>query len=550
MHRFLLLLISAAAVQAQSPFIYYRGVVNVASYLPPGLPSGGIAQGAQFSIFGANLGPAASPALAFPLSTTLAAVSISVTQGTTTVAAIPVYLSPGQINAIMPSNTPLGAVSLRVTYNNFKSNPVPVNIVASSFGIFTSLGTGQGPGSIQNYSPAAVPLNGLNAPAAVNQLEILYGVGLGAALGPDNVAPISGDLPTQTEVFVGGVSAPVLYSGRTSCCSGIDQINFTVPSGAPSGCWVPVAVRTQGAVVSNTVTMAIGGSSCSEPNNALATALINGGQQASLFAARISTRHDVNVAAALEAMSDYAAGTLYQQQPSPYNFNPYLSLPPAGSCTTYSVSNYTPSDMPILTSVAPTGKGLDAGNLNIAASSGAPISIPAGLIPGFSTGYLGGAIPLISQLPATLFLNTGAFTITAQGGADLPAFSVPFNMPATFSWTNRNNLNSVTRSQPLTLSWTGTPSGATVFVAGGGVDIPNNATTAFVCVAPAGALSFTVPPQVLANIPPQHTRPSQSLGAIYVGEMPLSSPTTFTASGLTSGLVLPAQVLGKSVAFQ
>jgi len=62
-------------------------------------------------------------------------------------------------------------------------------------------------------------------------------------------------------------------------------------------------------------------------------------------------------------MSDYAAGTLYQQQPSPYNFNPYLSLPPAGSCTTYSVSNYTPSDMPILTSVAPTGKGLDAGNL-------------------------------------------------------------------------------------------------------------------------------------------------------------------------------------------
>ena len=222
--RFLLLLISAAALQPQSPFIYYRGVVNVASYMPPSLPSGGIAQGAQFSIFGANLGPATSPALTFPLSTSLAGVTISVTQGTTTVAAIPVFLSPGQINAIMPSNTPLGQVSLRVSYNNFRSNAVPVNVVASAFGIFTSTGTGQGPGSIQNYFATAVPLNGLNAPATTGQLEILYGVGLGAALGPDNVAPISGNLPTQTEVFVGGVPATISYSGRASCCSGIDQI--------------------------------------------------------------------------------------------------------------------------------------------------------------------------------------------------------------------------------------------------------------------------------------------------------------------------------------
>jgi hypothetical protein len=171
-------------------------------------------------------------------------------------------------------------------------------------------------------------------------------------------------------------------------------------------------------------------------------------------------------------------------------------------------------------------------------------------MPGFSTGYLGGAIPLISQLRSTFFLNTGAFTVAAQGGADVPAFSVPFNMPAAFSWTNRNSLNSVTRSQPLTVSWTGTAADANVFVAGGGVDISASATTVFVCLAHPGDLSLTVPPQVLANIPPQHTRPSQSLGAIYLDEMPFSSPTTFTASGLTAGQVMPAQVLGKSVAFQ
>jgi hypothetical protein len=156
---------------------------------------------------------------------------------------------------------------------------------------------------------------------------------------------------------------------------------------------------------------------------------------------------------------------------------------------------------------------------------------------------------LLSQLPNSLLLNPGAFTIAAAQGADVPAFSVPFNMPAAFTWTNRNSLNSVTRSQPLTVSWTGVASGATVFVAGGGIDLPNNATTAFLCVAHPGDISLTVPPQVMANIPAQHTNPAQSLGAIYIGEMPLTTPTVFSA-GSASGQVMPAQVLGKSVSFQ
>ena len=552
MHRFLLLgIFAASALQAQSPFIYYRGVVNVASYMPPSLPSGAIAQGAQFSIFGSNLGPATFPPLAFPLSTTLAGVSISVTQGTVTVAAIPVFVSPGQINAIMPSNTPLGQVSLRVTYNNFKSNPVPVTIAQSAFGIFTATGTGQGPGSIENYSATALPLNALNAPAQPGQLEILYGVGLGAALSPDNSQPVTGNLPTQTEVFVGGISATIGYSGRASCCSGIDQINFTVPMNAPTGCWVPVAVRTQGAIVSNHVTIAISpNSSCSEPTNPLATALLSGGPQASFFAARFSTRHDVNTVSALESMADYSGGVFFQQQTYPYNFNPYLSLPPAGSCTSYSISAYTPNDVPHLTNIMATLKGLDPGVLSVASPGPAPINLPAANFPGWINGYLGGSIPLLSQLPSTLFLNTGAFTLAAAGGADIPAFNVPFTMPAAFTWTNRNNLSTINRTQALPLSWSGVAANYTVLIAGLAVDIPNNTTSGFICTAHPTDTSFTVPAVVLANLPAQHTRASQSLGVIYVAEMPLSNPTAFAAGNVSSGTLMPAQVLGKSVAFQ
>lgn len=59
----------------------------------------------------------------------------------------------------------------------------------------------------------------------------------------------------------------VLYSGRSPCCSGVDQIVMTLPSNVPLGCWVPVTVNA-GGVVSNTATLAIA-AACSDPANPL-----------------------------------------------------------------------------------------------------------------------------------------------------------------------------------------------------------------------------------------------------------------------------------------
>jgi uncharacterized protein (TIGR03437 family) len=139
----------AGAAAAQT--IYPHGIVNAASFVPPGLPGGGIAQGSVFSIFGKNLGPSSSPSLAFPLSTTLGGVSIKVTQGTNSFSAIPLYVSPGQINALLPSNTPLGMVSMRVTVNGQTGNPSPIRVVASSLGIFAANQGGLGPGALFNF---------------------------------------------------------------------------------------------------------------------------------------------------------------------------------------------------------------------------------------------------------------------------------------------------------------------------------------------------------------------------------------------------------------
>jgi uncharacterized protein (TIGR03437 family) len=156
------LIVGVSCAQAQLPAINSRAVVNGASFMAPGLPGGGIALGSVFTIFGRNLGPVSSPTLSFPLQTTLGGVSIKVVQGATSVAAIPLYVGPGQINAIMPSTAPLGMASLQVTVNNAVSNPAPVRIVNNGVGLFTANQTGSGPGVLYNFDP--------NNPHLVNNL--------------------------------------------------------------------------------------------------------------------------------------------------------------------------------------------------------------------------------------------------------------------------------------------------------------------------------------------------------------------------------------------
>ena len=161
--------------------------------MPPRLPGGAIAQGSIFSIFGTRIGPATGvQATSFPLPTTLGGITITVT-GSTTVNAIPLYVSDSQINAIMPSNAPVGVASVRVKTVNQQSNAMTVNISPSAFGIFTATGTGLGPGILQNFvSQTNQPINSATIAAQPGQVITLWGTGLGP-VSADNVAPTAGN---------------------------------------------------------------------------------------------------------------------------------------------------------------------------------------------------------------------------------------------------------------------------------------------------------------------------------------------------------------------
>ena len=519
---------------------------------PSGLPAGAIARGSVFSIYGSNIGPGTSSTVsAFPIGKTLAGVSITLTQGAATVDILPLYVSATQINALMPSNAPLGLSSMRLTFNNGRSNPAPVRVTGSAFGIYTLTGTGMGPAAVLNFVAADnQPFNSFTTPAKPGQVVTMYGTGLGPISTADSSAPPAVTLPVPVEVSVGGQNAGVLYSGRSSCCAGIDQIVFTVPTSAPLGCWVPVSVRTNGNTTSNVASMSISGdgAACADAGNPLSATLRNGGRAGVLRLVRSSTREDIGTLRPLEVADDLLTFDFAQVKSVPFAYSPLASLPPAGTCTVFAFSgDYFGGDSPA--SVSVIGRRLDAGtSFTVAGPSGSKVVAP--FVAGARGALLGTFAPFVAGLPNQLSLAPGPYTVQTSGGTDVAAFPLPLTMPGAITWAGRDQLDSVNRTQPLTLSWRGVADGQSMSILGGNVDLPTNSSAVFHCLAPPGASSFTVPAAILQALPASRSNPLLSRGAVYLSTGHAGNGTLTAVPGLDTALAVGGQVAGKTVVFQ
>ena len=540
---------------AQNPLIYSRSTFNAASYMPAGIPAGAIAQGSIFSVFGANLGPSTPAGLSggFPLQTNLAGVTINVIQGAITVQAIPLFVSAIQINAIMPSNAPIGTAALQVVFHNARSNLSPVRIANNALGIFTALQSGLGPGAIENFvtasnQPYNTPQSALSSARRSLCTEQAWDPSPAG-----NVAPPVGNLPTKVEVFVGGVSAQVAYSGRSPCCAGIDQVVFTVPANAPTGCWVPVYVRTSGTVISNFVSMAIttsGGVCSTSKSSYFGSTFLNGGKLGFATVGRITTIEDVGVTTPVTVTGDYHLSFAFTIPRTTFPFNPAVTLPPPGACTDYNETGDVTNAHPLPGSLPPatpldfgapfllTGPN---GMKTLTAAFNAPFSVRSGLLGGSITNNI---------LPNSLYLTPGSYSLTGLGGTSIGAFSTNFTLPQPLNWTNQSSLGVVMRSQPLTLNWTGGSEGDYNYVIGVGVDLPTNSSSIFVCTVPYEANSFTVPSDVLANLPATRPNPLQSKDVIYIFSIPGPSVSNLNATGLDVGYTSTYIIHGKTVIFQ
>jgi len=120
----------------------------------------------------------------YPLQASLGGVSVKGDVRRKTVNAIPVVVSPGQNNATLPGNTPVGTASFTVSYNG-TSAAFSFQVVASSFGAFSVNSAGNGPGVITD---ANYQIYGASTSANAGDVSILWATGLGASAGDDRSA--------------------------------------------------------------------------------------------------------------------------------------------------------------------------------------------------------------------------------------------------------------------------------------------------------------------------------------------------------------------------
>ncbi len=547
----------AGAVSSTAPAI--TSIINSASNMPATLAAGAIAQGSHFMILGANLGPVSYRSQTeYPLPVNLAGVSVAVQQGRVSVSAILMFVSSTQINAIMPSNAPIGDVTVTVTFNGAASAPASAQVAAVNFGIFTT-GNGRGPGVILNDVNSPV-LNSRTATARPGQISGLLGTGLGAIQGADNQAPPFGDLPVSVEVTVGGMPAAVRYHGRMYT-AGVDMVQFQIPADAPAGCAVPVVVKA-GGTYSNAATMSIQaqGQPCSDPQNPFAPLTTTGGKAGSIFLLRLGLFAELGSGEPpIDATVDLGLGIFADIPPngaSPFNF--LLSLPPVGTCTEYSGDLDLSSLLGGLSGSGSAAAGLisrplDAGpSIAVTGPRGntiplSPLTSDTTTTTGFYLGLLGGS-SLLDDTSLPPFLDPGIFRIFGTGGADVGAFQTSVTIGTPVVWTNRDRITTVNRASNLSITWSGGDASKLVLIAGAGANSDTQAAAGFFCFVPAAPGSFTVPASMLGNLPASSS--GSAVGALVVGSLPSGNYPTFTARGLDFGAIINATLSAKTVTVQ
>lgn len=123
--------------------------------------------------------------------------------------------------------------------------------------------------------------------------------------------------------------------------------------------------------------------------------------------------------------------------------------------------------------------------------------LPIAQVPGF--------YDTTSALPSG-FGDGGTYTAdNGSGGPDVPAFTVSGTFGAPLVWTNQSNITTVTRSNGVTVTWTGGGAGDLVEIFGTSLAIGSTGTflayASFTCLANQADLQFTVPASVLLSLP-------------------------------------------------
>ena len=520
------------------------GIQNNYSYLIPGTPNFAIAQGSIFVLYGTGMAPAGVLQQGFnpALNRNLGGVSIKITVGTSTTEAIPYYVSPGQIAAILPSATPVGTGNLTVTYNGQTSASFALTVSQSAFGILTLGGNGLGNAAVMDLNYTL--LSPTNAP---NPGQIVYFWGTG--LGPDpndetRLIAAPKDLTNLPfEFYIGNKLANVIYHGR-STYPGLDQLAVEIPEGI-SGCYASAYAKT-GNIISNFVSVPVAAtgrvcadwfSSATEVQSLLGTgrAEVNLGW---FYLVRFQTWVP-SIAGQAARMITQDSATAQFLRVTPFDSSNWGSVGGFANpgCIVTSFRTQSPFTAPFL-------KRLDGG-------PAVTLTLPDGAtrtLAKVNSNYQ------YSQSDSTagqnLFIpqSGGLFRFRAPGGDDVGVAEATIRADNPMVWNEHTTITSVNRSQPLTVTWRGGTPGGFVIIQGGSFTAAGDIYTSFGCTVGVEAGRFTVPRDVLASMLPSATLGGQATGQLLVEHFTL--PARFTAPGLDHGSIVWESYSAATVSYQ
>jgi len=495
-----------------------------------------VSQGQILSQFTASQG--------VPLQVSFEGVAINVTVGGVTTQAIPYFVSPGQITAILPSKTPVGDGTLTVSSGGQTSSAL-IHVVQSAFGLMTLQYANLA--VVQNSSQGGETLSQTNA-ANPGEYLVLWGSGLGSITGDETQnQPPSNLSNIPIEVDIGGVSAVVTYRGR-SVYPGLDQIDVIVPPGI-SGCYVSVVV-VAGGVPSNFATIPVvsSGRLCSDsdlipvPSEEYQGLLSLDNVNVAAISLNTVTssnpdEHHHEQFGLRAASKIHGPAVRVRWLPAPAVYRQLYGFLWRGAAPVFSLDLPGPTECRLRDQCKWTrwlaGTGPAVSRLCRTSWHVAPIIPPTG----------------------------GAFTFNnGSGGPEVGPFtaSLSLNLTNPLVWTNSSAITVIDRAKGHLITWTGGISGSYISIFGysfaqeysplaNGSDV----YTYFTCSAPVSAGQFTVPAAVLGSLLPTGTVLGNGLPPAGNGYLYVVNGITqqFSAPGLDLGLLFLSTGTGISAPF-
>ena len=248
----------------QSPAITPGGVVSASAF--GGFTS--IAPGSWIEIYGSNLASDSRSWTASDFNGIDAPTSLDNTYVTIGgQAAFIDYISPVQVNALVPSNVVAGHQQVTVTTPSGMSSPFTVNVNAAQPGLLA-------PSSFDlngtqyvvalfldgSYVLPAGAIAGINShPAQAGDTIVLYGVGFGPVIPNIQAGQLVGQstaIASGLQMFIGGQPAMALYSGLAPNYTGLYQFNLVVPNTTVTGA-IPLTFTLGGVPCTQTLNIAI-----------------------------------------------------------------------------------------------------------------------------------------------------------------------------------------------------------------------------------------------------------------------------------------------------